>query len=103
MFFLFLIVMGGHVKYAAKEHQKIKRARTRQMLQKLTIFYQCRKEEVTCIAMFNALAGLVKDSRRRTLEIRKVNGTAIGKDHELVSHLERVGFIASYRGWVLRD
>jgi ATP-dependent Lhr-like helicase len=56
-----------------------------------------------CSDWADALAGLVKDSRRRTLEIRKVNGTAIGKDHELVSHLERVGFIASYRGWVLRD
>lgn len=51
----------------------------------------------------DALASLVKDGRRKSLEIRKVNGEAVGHDHPVVAQLERVGFVASYRGWVLRD
>lgn len=51
----------------------------------------------------DALASLVKDGRRKSLEIRKVNGEAVSHDHPVVAQLERVGFVASYRGWVLRD
>jgi ATP-dependent helicase Lhr and Lhr-like helicase len=51
----------------------------------------------------DALASLVKDGRRSSLEIRKVNGDEMSHDNPIVAHLERVGFVASYRGWVLRD
>jgi ATP-dependent Lhr-like helicase len=51
----------------------------------------------------DALASLVKDGRRVSLEFRKVNGETLGVDHPIVAQLERVGFVTSYRGWVLRD
>lgn len=50
-----------------------------------------------------ALATLVKDGRRRSLEIRKIDGDAPSIDHELMPALTQAGFVASYRGWVLRD
>ena len=51
----------------------------------------------------DALASLVKDGRRKSLEFRKINGEEVGHDHPVVTQLERVGFVTSYRGWVLRD
>lgn len=51
----------------------------------------------------DALASLVKDGRRKSLEVRKVNGEQLAHDHPIVAQLERVGFVTSYRGWVLRD
>lgn len=50
----------------------------------------------------DALVALVKDGRRKALEIRKVDGTDLHHEHPVVALLERAGFIASYRGWVLR-
>lgn len=50
-----------------------------------------------------ALGTLVKDGRRRSLEIRKIDGDAPSVDHDLMAALTQAGFIASYRGWVLRD
>jgi len=50
-----------------------------------------------------SFAKLVKDGRRRSIEIRKVDGTAIDARHECVPVLERAGFVGGYRGWVLRD
>lgn len=50
-----------------------------------------------------ALASLVKDHRRRSLEIRKIDGEAPSADHDLMPALVNAGFVASYRGWVLRD
>jgi ATP-dependent Lhr-like helicase len=51
----------------------------------------------------DALVSLVKDGRRKSLEIRKVNGDPIAHDNPIVAQLERIGFVSSYRGWVLRD
>ncbi|MFM8870385.1 MAG: hypothetical protein ACKOFD_02260, partial [Actinomycetota bacterium] len=50
-----------------------------------------------------AFAKLVKDGRRRSIEIRKDYCTAIDSRHECVPLLERAGFVGGYRGWVLRD
>jgi ATP-dependent Lhr-like helicase len=50
-----------------------------------------------------SFAKLVKDGRRRSIEIRKVNGLPLDATHEHVPHLERAGFVGGYRGWVLRD
>ena len=50
-----------------------------------------------------SFAKLVKDGRRRSIEIRKVNGTPLDARHDCVPHLERAGFVGGYRGWVLRD
>ena len=51
----------------------------------------------------DALVTLVKDGRRRSLEVRKVDGEAPQADDPVVAMLERVGFVRGYRGWVLRD
>lgn len=51
----------------------------------------------------DALVMLVKDGRRRTLEIRKIDGAEPDPEDTVVLALERVGFVRSYRGWVLRD
>ncbi|MFM8794904.1 MAG: DEAD/DEAH box helicase [Acidimicrobiales bacterium] len=50
-----------------------------------------------------ALVTLVKDGRRRSLEVRKVDGEVPQADDTVVAMLERVGFARGYRGWVLRD
>jgi hypothetical protein len=50
----------------------------------------------------DALAGLVKDGRVRALEIRKVDGQPVTAAPEIVASLQRVGFVDSYRGVVLR-
>jgi ATP-dependent Lhr-like helicase len=50
----------------------------------------------------DALAGLVKDGRVRALEIRKVDGQPVTAAPETVASLQRVGFVDSYRGVVLR-
>ena len=50
-----------------------------------------------------ALATLVKDGRRRSLEVRKIDGDSPSADHALMPALVNAGFVASYRGWVLRD
>lgn len=51
----------------------------------------------------HALVSLVKNSRRRSLEIRKVDGVEISPDSHVVPALKAAGFVESYRGWVLRD
>ena len=51
----------------------------------------------------DALVTLVKDGRRRSLEVRKVDGEVPQADDPVVAMLERVGFARGYRGWVLRD
>jgi ATP-dependent Lhr-like helicase len=50
----------------------------------------------------DALAALVKDGRVRALEIRKVDGRPVTAAPEIVASLQRVGFVDSYRGLVLR-
>ena len=50
-----------------------------------------------------ALVSLVKDGRRRSLEIRKINGDEPHADNDIVQVMESAGFVRSYRGWVLRD
>jgi len=50
-----------------------------------------------------ALVTLVKDGRRRSLEVRKVDGEVPQADDPVVTMLESVGFARGYRGWVLRD
>jgi len=50
----------------------------------------------------DALAALVKDGRVRALEIRKVDGQPVTAAPEIVASLQRVGFVDSYRGLVLR-
>ena len=50
-----------------------------------------------------ALVTLVKDGRRRSLEVRKVDGEAPQADDPVVTMLEAAGFARGYRGWVLRD
>jgi ATP-dependent Lhr-like helicase len=50
-----------------------------------------------------ALVELVKNGRRRSLEIRKIDGAEISRDNDLVPALQAAGFVESYRGWVLRD
>ena len=50
-----------------------------------------------------SFAKLVKDGRRRSIEIRKIDGIEIDARHECVPILERAGFVGGYRGWVLRD
>jgi ATP-dependent Lhr-like helicase len=51
----------------------------------------------------DALVTLVKDGRRRSLEVRKVDGEIPQNDDPAVAALERAGFVRGYRGWVLRD
>ena len=53
-------------------------------------------------AWAHALVGVVKNGRRRSLEIRKVNGDEISPAHEVIPALKEAGFVESYRGWVLR-
>jgi ATP-dependent Lhr-like helicase len=50
-----------------------------------------------------ALIALVKDGRRRQLEIRKINGADAYEYPEIVEMLKENGFVESYRGLVLRD
>ena len=50
----------------------------------------------------HALVGMVKNGRRRALEIRKVNGDEISPTHHVIPALRAAGFVESYRGWVLR-
>lgn len=48
-----------------------------------------------------ALASLVKDGRQRSVEVRKLNGAAIGASGAAEA-LKRVGFVEGYRGFGLR-
>ena len=48
----------------------------------------------------DALVELVKDGRARSVEVRKVNGEAVGE--EIAGLLRAAGFIDSYRGLVAR-
>jgi hypothetical protein len=50
----------------------------------------------------HALAALVTTARRRSLEIRKVDGDEISPSHDVIPAMKAAGFIESYRGWVLR-
>ncbi|CAB4576070.1 unannotated protein [freshwater metagenome] len=50
-----------------------------------------------------ALIAVVKDGRRRQLEIRKINGVDPYEYPELVEMLKENGFVEGYRGLVLRD
>jgi len=51
----------------------------------------------------DALAALVKDGRMRSLEVRKVDGEAVGSAPEVVrTALVRSGFVEGYRGLVMR-
>jgi len=49
-----------------------------------------------------ALATLVKDGRARSIEVRKVDGEAVGAGSPVVPVLQRNGFADSYRGLVVR-
>lgn len=49
------------------------------------------------------LIAMVKDGRRRQLEIRKINGVDPYEFPELVEMLKANGFVEGYRGLVLRD
>ena len=53
-------------------------------------------------AWAEALAGLVKDGRARTVEVRKVNGEAIMPQSAWAAALQAAGFVEGYRGWVAR-
>jgi len=46
---------------------------------------------------------VVKDGRRRGLEVRKINGDDPSSYPELVEVLKTRGFVDGYRGLVLRD
>ncbi len=50
-----------------------------------------------------ALVSVVKDGRRRAIEVRKVDGETPDPDGAVVRALQRAGFVLGYRGWVLRD
>ena len=50
-----------------------------------------------------SLVALVKDGRRRSIEVRKVDGDTPDPDGAVVRALQRAGFVLGYRGWVLRD
>jgi ATP-dependent Lhr-like helicase len=50
----------------------------------------------------DALVQLTKDGRARAVEIRKVNGEAIGTSPDLAAVLKRQGFVDSYRGLSMR-
>ena len=50
-----------------------------------------------------SLVSLVKDGRRRALEVRRVNGAEPAAGSTVVDALERAGFSRGYRGWSLRD
>ena len=50
----------------------------------------------------DALAGLVKDGRARSVEVRKLNGEPVPASGSVVDDLKRVGFVDGYRGLVLR-
>ena len=51
----------------------------------------------------DALVSMVKDGRRRGLEVRKVNGDPPSDRPDVCALLARAGFAEGYRGWVLRD
>jgi ATP-dependent Lhr-like helicase len=51
----------------------------------------------------DALVEVVKDGRRRGLEVRKINGDDPSSYPELVEVLKTRGFVDGYRGLVLRD
>jgi ATP-dependent helicase Lhr and Lhr-like helicase len=53
-------------------------------------------------AWAEALAGMVKDGRVRTVEVRKVNGEAITPQSSWAAALQHAGFVEGYRGWVMR-
>ncbi|MBI4935018.1 MAG: DEAD/DEAH box helicase [Actinobacteria bacterium] len=53
-------------------------------------------------AWAEAMAGLVKDGRVRTVEVRKVNGEAITPQSTWSAALQLAGFVEGYRGWVMR-
>jgi ATP-dependent Lhr-like helicase len=53
-------------------------------------------------AWAEALAGLVKDGRTRSVEVRKVNGEAITPQSSWAAALRAAGFVEGYRGWVAR-
>ena len=49
-----------------------------------------------------ALAGMVKDGRARSVEVRKVNSEAILPTSAWAAALQAAGFVEGYRGWVSR-
>ena len=51
----------------------------------------------------DALVSLVKDGRRRALEIRKIDGEPPAADAPALDVLRSCGFVEGYRGWTLRD
>ena len=54
-------------------------------------------------AWVDALVSLVKDGRRRSLEVRKIDGDAPSNDDPVTDILRRGGFVDGYRGLTLRD
>ena len=46
----------------------------------------------------DALAGLVKDGRQRSVEVRKIDGETVPASGHAVESLKRVGFVDGYRG-----
>jgi ATP-dependent Lhr-like helicase len=50
----------------------------------------------------HALVALVGNGRRRSLEIRKVDGVEISPNVDVIPALKAAGFVESYRGWVFR-
>jgi len=54
-------------------------------------------------AWVDALKQLVKNDRRRAVEVRKIDGEAPQPDDAIVQMLARAGFAEGYRGWSLRD
>jgi ATP-dependent Lhr-like helicase len=51
----------------------------------------------------DALVSLVKDGRRRSLEVRKIDGESPSNDDPVTDILRRGGFVDGYRGLTLRD
>ncbi|NBR66625.1 MAG: DEAD/DEAH box helicase [Actinobacteria bacterium] len=51
----------------------------------------------------DALVSLVKDGRRRSLEVRKIDGESPSSDDPVTDILRRGGFVDGYRGLTLRD
>ena len=51
----------------------------------------------------DALISMVKDGRRRSLEVRKVDGDPVSPDDPVHGMLRNGGFAEGYRGLVLRD
>jgi ATP-dependent Lhr-like helicase len=68
----------------------------------LVVFTDGDHSDVDDRVWAEALVTIVKDGRRRSIEVRRIDGAEPTVGDPRVAALEACGFVRSYKGWVLR-